>query len=121
MKTQFIIHIVLTVLLEICFIAVGIIALIVMLYVPSIYDISFHTANPMKRLIFIFGFVMYFMTVSFLWCIYPLTEAPVRFVTGIWKQSSSYGDYIKKYGSTEKMHPWVVVDHSLSTTEKLLN
>lgn len=118
MKIRFIIHVVLTVFLEVCFIGIGIVALLVMLYVPSVYDISFHTANPMKRLMFIFIFVMYFMVVSFLWSIYPQTETAIRFITGIWKNPGTSGG--KKY-SSEKMRPWVVVDHSLSTHEKLLD
>ena len=122
-KASIISHIVFATLFVIGFLGVGLIVVMVMVYVPAISSISIQTTNPMRQLTIIFCFLMYFLMAVFLWCIYPQSKSAVRFISAIYKQrliSGSQEASEKKYGS-EKLRPWVVVDHSLSTNEYLLN
>ena len=122
-KASIISHIVFAILLVIGFLSVGLIAVMVMVNVPAISSISIQTANPMRQLTIIFCFLMYFLMAGFLWSIYPQSKSAIRFISAIYKQrlvSGSQEANEKKYGSG-KLRPWVVVDHSLSTNEYLLN
>lgn len=120
-KGNIVVHIVVSIILEVCFIGIGLMALLVFLLVPSIYEVTFATANPMTRLAVIFGFIMYFMMAGFLWCIYPQTNVPVRFLTAVWKARNKFLNLVKSQPRNEggeKLRPWVVVDPSLSTSER---
>ena len=114
-KGNIVVHAVVAFFLELGFLGFGLIALFVVLFVPSVRDVTLYQANPMRQLTIIFCFIMYFLVSGFLWCIYPQTATPVRFLNAVWKAQIPSLESVNSKG--EKLRPWLVVDHSLSTRE----
>ena len=116
------------VLCGVCAVAVlllgGVIVLVIILEVPAIHDITF-TANPIRQLTIAFCFIGYFLIAGTVWSIVPLEKIPNRFSNVIYRQSRNRQNQFEDTGiaikgSSEKLHPWVVVDQSMSTNEYTL-
>lgn len=117
-KGNIVIHAVAAFFIELGFIGFGLMCLLVVLLVPSVRDVTLLQANPMRQLTVIFCFVMYFSMSGFLWCIYPQSSTPVRFLNSVWKvQMPPTHKSHKSVNEGERLRPWIVVDHSLSTRE----
>ena len=82
-------HVIVCIILETCFIGAGVIALFITLYVPSARKATYATINPLFKLTSIYGSVVYFLVVIFLWCVYPHTHSPIRYKSAVWKKQES--------------------------------
>jgi hypothetical protein len=86
-KVMFCIQVILAIFFEICFIGVGVIVLVIVVFWPPLHHLVFHTSDPTKQLTYLFIMLMYFMMASFLWSLYPQSKLTSRFKNGVWKKT----------------------------------
>ncbi len=84
------------ILAEIILIGGGIAGLISIKSIEPLNSAIFAVVNPIDRMKRIFGVSIYFLVVSFLWCMHPQTKSPIRYQNSQWKKQATITHQIKK-------------------------